>query len=221
MRRIILANNCSKDRRLTFRFIPLLAALVLLVCIPACGRMEETEQASGQERAAETSAETVMPDMTEEKAVSGIDAEHTEEASGHVDQTSEPVPETTEQSSENREDIGMKKLRMAIDGTEVSVIWEENESVAALMHLVEESPITIQMSMYGGFEQVGPIGQSIVSDDVQTNTNYGDIVLYSGNQVVIFYGSNSWAYTRLGHVNLSQKEMSDLLSKGDTVITLK
>ena len=85
MRRISLANNCSKGRRPTFRFIPLLAALVLLVCIPACGRMEETEQASGQERAAETSAETVMPDMTEEKAMSGIDAEHTEEASGHVD----------------------------------------------------------------------------------------------------------------------------------------
>ena len=220
MRRIILANNCSKDRRLTFRFIPLLAALVLLVCIPACGRMEETEQASGQERAAETSAEKVMPDMTEEKAVSGIDAEHTEEASGHVDQTSEPVPETTEQSSENREDIGMKKLRMAIDGTEVSVIWEENESVAALMHLVEESPITIQMSMYGGFEQVGPLGTSLPRNDVQITTEAGDIVLYSGNQIVVFYGSNAWAYTRLGHVDLSAAEMSELLSHGDVTVTL-
>ena len=109
-------------------------------------------------------------------------------------------------------------MKLLIGQKEVPVTWEENASVEALRALC---PLTIQMSMYGGFEQVGPIGQSIVSDDVQTNTNYGDIVLYSGNQVVIFYGSNSWAYTRLGHVNLSQKEMSDLLSKGDTVITLK
>ena len=109
-------------------------------------------------------------------------------------------------------------IQLSVDGTQVPVTWEENASVDELKTLL---PLTVKMSMYGGFEQVGPIGQSIVSDDVQTNTNYGDIVLYSGNQVVIFYGSNSWAYTRLGHVNLSQKEMSDLLSKGDTVITLK
>ena len=182
--------------------------------------MEETEQASGQERAAETSAETVMPDMTEEKVVSGIDAEHTEEASGHVDQTSEPVPETTEQSNGSTEDVGMKKLRMAIDGTEVSVIWEENESVTALMNLVGEAPITIQMSMYGGFEQVGPIGTSLPRNDVHITTEAGDIVLYSGNQIVVFYGSNAWAYTRLGHVDLSAAEMSELLSHGDVTVTL-
>ena len=220
MRRISLANNCSKDRRLTFRFIPLLAALVLLACLTACGRPSQAEQVSGQEWATVTSANTVRPDMTEEKPVSGIDAEHTEEASGHADQTSEPVPETAEQSSENREDIGMKKLRMAIDGTEVSVIWEENESVAALMHLVEEAPITIQMSMYGGFEQVGPIGTSLPRNDVHITTEAGDIVLYSGNQIVVFYGSNSWAYTRLGHVDLSAVEMSELLSHGDVTVTL-
>jgi hypothetical protein len=75
--------------------------------------------------------------------------------------------------------------------------------------------------MYGGFEQVGPIGQSIVRDDKQTTTNYGDIVLYSGNQIVVFYGSNSWAYTKLGHIDLSQQEMSDLLSGGDVSITLQ
>ena len=82
-------------------------------------------------------------------------------------------------------------------------------------------PLTIQMSMYGGFEQVGSIGQSIVRDDVQTNTSFGDIVLYSGNQIVVFYGSNSWAYTRLGHVDLSQQEMRALLGGGDVVITLE
>ncbi len=109
-------------------------------------------------------------------------------------------------------------MRLWIGETEVPVTWEENASVEALRTLC---PVTIQMSMYGGFEQVGPLGQSIVRDDVQTDTSYGDIVLYSGSQIVIFYGSNSWAYTRLGHVELSQQEMSELLGKGDVSITLE
>ena len=75
--------------------------------------------------------------------------------------------------------------------------------------------------MYGGFEQVGPIGQNIVREDQQTVTDSGDIVLYSGNQIVIFYGSNSWAYTRLGHIDLSEQEMLNLLSGGDVTITLE
>lgn len=109
-------------------------------------------------------------------------------------------------------------MRLLIGETEVPVTWEENASVEALRELC---PVTIRMSMYGGFEQVGPIGQSIVRDDIQTDTSYGDIVLYSGNQIVIFYGSNSWAYTRLGHIPLSQKEMSQLLGNGDVTITLE
>ena len=77
------------------------------------------------------------------------------------------------------------------------------------------------MSMYGGFEQVGPIGQEIVSDDVQTTTEAGDIVLYSGDQIVIFYGSNSWAYTRLGHADLPRKEMEDLLGNDDVILMIQ
>ncbi|MBQ8987859.1 MAG: hypothetical protein IJ100_11590 [Lachnospiraceae bacterium] len=109
-------------------------------------------------------------------------------------------------------------MRLLIGETEVPVTWEENASVEALKEL---RPVTIQMSMYGGFEQVGSIGQSIVRNDRQTKTSYGDIVLYSGDQIVIFYGSNSWSYTRLGHIDLTQQEMQDLLSGGDVSITLQ
>ncbi len=112
---------------------------------------------------------------------------------------------------------GGKNMILKIAGGEVPVTWEENPSVEALRELM---PLTIQMSMYGGFEQVGSIGQSITRNDAQTTTGPGDIVLYSGNQIVIFYGSNSWAYTRLGHVDLSQQEMSALLGKGDVSITI-
>ena len=112
------------------------------------------------------------------------------------------------------EEAGMK---IFIGDTEVPVTWESNESIEALRDLF---PLNIQMSMYGGFEQVGPIGQSIARNDQQTITIAGDIVLYAGNQIVVFYGSNSWAYTRLGHVNLSEQEMTDLLSHGDVTIMI-
>ena len=106
---------------------------------------------------------------------------------------------------------------MLIGETEVPVTWEDNESVAALRELL---PLTVQMSMYGGFEQVGSVGQSITRDDHETITDYGDIVLYSGDQIVVFYGTNTWEYTRLGHIDLSQDELEELLGNGDVTITL-
>ena len=109
-------------------------------------------------------------------------------------------------------------MKLKIDGIEVPVTWEENSSVEALK---EMSPLTVEMSMYGGFEQVGSIGKSIAKDDKQITTNYGDIVLYSGNQIVIFYGSNSWAYTRLGHIDMSQEELTDMLGSKDVTVTLE
>ena len=102
---------------------------------------------------------------------------------------------------------------MTIGNTKVDVSWEDNDSVRELRELAS-SGITIQMSMYGGFEQVGPIGANLPRNDVQTTTQAGDIVLYSGNQIVVFYGSNSWAYTRLGKIEgLSQSELRSLLGK--------
>ena len=134
---------------------------------------------------------------------------HIYEFGGINDWTGEIVTDEAQEESE---------MRLTIGEREVPVTWEDNASVAALKGLL---PLTVRMSMYGGFEQVGPIGQSIVRDDVQTTTAPGDIVLYSGNQIVLFYGSNAWAYTRLGHVDLSEQEMKDLLGGGDVTIAIE
>ena len=145
------------------------------------------------------------------------------EFGGIIDWTGEIVTEEPTDVADNEilfeklTETEEKEMRMLIGKTEVPVTWEENESVEALKELL---PLTINMSMYGGFEQVGQIGRSITRNDAQTVTAYGDIVLYSGNQIVVFYGTNSWAYTRLGHVNLSEQEISDLLSNGDVTITI-
>lgn len=126
---------------------------------------------------------------------------------------------TGEQMPEEKSE---KILQLKIGDTAVEVAWEENESVEALKKLCEKEPLTIQMSMYGGFEQVGPIGTGLPSNDVQTTTTSGDIVLYSGNQMVVFYGSNIWEYTKLGHItNQDEAGMKELLGKGNITITIK
>ena len=139
-----------------------------------------------------------------------------EEETEGLEEDTEGTQGDIEDSQEMEEQI----MRLKIGDKEVPVTWEDNDSVKALAELAGQEPLTIKMSRYGGFEQVGPIGQSIVSADQQTTTAAGDIVLYSSNQIVIFYGSNSWAYTRLGHVELSQTEMEQLLGSADVVLTL-
>ena len=130
-------------------------------------------------------------------------------------ESTSPEPATADTSSAD------KTLTLTIGGTPVTVAWEDNASVEALRALAESAPLTIQLSMYGGFEQVGSIGQSLPRDDKRTTTSAGDIVLYSGDQIVIFYGSNSWAYTRLGHItDKSADEMAALLGNGNVAITL-
>ena len=126
-----------------------------------------------------------------------------------------------EQPQENKtESEETETMQMKIGETDVEVVWEDNESAAALKELARAG-LSIQMSMYGGFEQVGSIGKSLPRDDRQTTTQAGDIVLYSGSQLVVFYGSNSWAYTRLGRiVDKSASELSELLGGGDVIITL-
>lgn len=112
-------------------------------------------------------------------------------------------------------------MKMSIDGTDVTVEWEDNQAVADLRALVADAPLTVNLSMYGGFEQVGSLGKTLTANDAQTTTTAGDIVLYSGNQIVVFYGPNSWAYTRLGHITSQDADgMANLLGNGDVRIVI-
>ncbi len=114
-------------------------------------------------------------------------------------------------TDQNDEPIIDENMILTIDGTKMDVIWETNESVAALQKLL---PITVSMSEYGGFEQVGEIGTSLPRNDQEITTDAGDIVLYSGDKLSIFYDSNSWSYTRLGGITgKSKAELKELLGK--------
>ena len=123
----------------------------------------------------------------------------------------------TEETSDERTDTGMK---MYINDKEIPVTWENNPSVSALRSNLQAGDIVVSMSMYSNNEQVGPLDKTYPSNDVQMTTNNGDIVLYRSDQIVLFYGSNSWAYTRLGKMDLSENEVINLLSNGDVSIRL-
>ena len=129
-----------------------------------------------------------------------------------VEEQIQPTEEPTAASSE---------MKMIINDTPVTVEWEDNESAAALKEAVKNDPLTIQMSIYGGFEQVGSLGMTLPRNDTRITTNPGDVILYSGDQMVVFYGSNTWAYTRLGHISdKTTEELTELLSNDNVIITL-
>ena len=99
----------------------------------------------------------------------------------------------------------------------------KTEAMAYVTEIMEEASkgdITVSMSMYSDNEQVGSLGKSYTRNDKQTTTHNGDIVLYSGSNIVLFYGSNSWSYTRLGKMDLSEAEVTELLSNGDVSVRL-
>ena len=95
---------------------------------------------------------------------------------------------------------------------------ENNAAAGALAEMMEEGPVTIWMEDYGGFEKVGDLGTSLPASNRRITTQTGDIVLYQGSQVVIFYGSNTWSYTRLGHIE-DLTSWEEALGGGDVSVT--
>lgn len=187
-------------------FAVALAVFTLLICFSACGNPNT----------APVSDDVSQPEATSQNAYEQTTAETTVPPA-----ESKPEETQSETSKETEEEPAVKTLTMKIGDTTVAVDWEENESFAALRELVKDKPLTVQMSMYGGFEQVGSLGTSLPRNDSQITTAAGDIVLYSGNQIVVFYGSNSWAYTRLGHVtDKTAAEMAELLGNGNVTIEI-
>lgn len=116
--------------------------------------------------------------------------------------------------------VGAHQMKLFIGDEEVVVNWEKNLTTKAINEEVQQNDLVIPMSKYGGFEQVGELGRSYIVQDKQMTTKTGDIVIYNGDKIVLFYGPNSWRYTKLGEINLPQKEIIDKLSQSNLKIRL-
>ena len=133
----------------------------------------------------------------------------------------ENIPETTGAETDTQngvEEGNVMNMNVQVGDAVFSATLEENEAVTAFVEMMREGSVVIQMSDYSGFEKVGPLGTSLPASNSQTTTHAGDIVLYNGNQIVIFYGSNSWSYTRLGHID-DLTGWEEALGNGDVTVT--
>lgn len=171
----------------------------------------------------------LIPTLAGKAQIEAIDAPPTLEESTK-EQTAPPQPEQTtnpsssetslQESTNNaspKESTAMK-MNLQIGDSTFTATLEENSAVESLLGLMETAPLVIQMSDYSGFEKVGSLGTNLPTSNQQTTTQSGDIVLYNGNQIVIFYGTNSWSYTRLGKVD-DLTEWKEALDNGDVTVT--
>lgn len=137
-----------------------------------------------------------------------------------AEKTDIPAPVEDNPKSEKSEEEAMDShtFYVSVGDTVFAATFAENVGAQALQEMLADGPVTISMSDYGGFEKVGALGQSLPTSNSQTTTQAGDIVLYQGNQIVIFYGSNSWSYTRLGKIN-DLSGWADALGSGNVSVT--
>ena len=196
--------------------LALVVIMSLAVLLTGCGNSEQIESNS------ESSSTAQMEDTSSSEAESSSEPETSE---------SDIVPEEPEESdsstapesgdAENgqlEEENSEMQMNVQVGSSTFTAALEENEAVDALVDMMEQGPVTIQMSDYSGFEKVGPLGTSLPTSNQQTTTQAGDIVLYQGNQIVMFYGSNSWSYTRLGHID-DLTGWEEALGSGDVTVT--
>lgn len=164
--------------------------------------------------AAETMPESIMVDENETAAES---AEATSEAESVQETEMNETGAAETDIQNNTEENTVTNMNVQVGDVVFSATLEENETVSALVEMMRESPVVIQMSDYSGFEKVGSLRTSLPASNSQTTTQTGDIVLYNGNQIVIFYGSNSWSYTRLGHID-DLTGWEEALGRGDVTV---
>ena len=109
-------------------------------------------------------------------------------------------------------------IQITSDGgkSKLTATLVDNSSAVAFYELLKKGPLTVDMHDYGSFEKVGPLGTKFPRNDTQITTQAGDIILYQGNQITIYYDTNSWNFTRLGKVDgVTQAELKKILGKGD------
>ncbi len=121
-----------------------------------------------------------------------------------------------------KEEHMQNKVVFTIGETELCATLVENSATKALMKRLQAGPVTVAMRDYGGFEKVGSFGFDLPASNERITATPCEFVLYQGNQLVIFYGSNSWSYTRLGKFDrVTQDELKNILGGGNVTVTIK
>lgn len=119
---------------------------------------------------------------------------------------SQPESSQPQDNSSSQEE---PMLKITVGDQELLATFADNISAEEFRELLSQGPVTISMEDYGGFEKVGPLGTTLTRNDTRITTQPGDVVLYQGNQITIYYGTNTWNFTRLAKIN----DSTDLQAK--------
>lgn len=126
--------------------------------------------------------------------------------------------QVTESSGDSAPDREEYDLKITVGTSELYASLEDNPSAEEFRELLEEGPLTVEMRDYGGFEKVGALGKTLTRSDTQITTEPGDVILYQGNQITIYYGVNQWNFTRLAKIN-DVSDLKEKLGEGTVEVT--
>lgn len=189
-------------------------------CGGAAGLYELGDIVSGVNNLSEMIGEIKIDTVRVTSASSETASSERDTAASQQTQPPEAQQSPLSQPTENAlsEENTVAKMNVQVGNSTFTATLENNSAVSSFIKMMQKAPVVISMSDYSGFEKVGSLGTSLPASNSQTTTQSGDIVLYGGNQIVVFYGSNSWSYTRLGRIDdLSGWE--EALGSGDITIT--
>lgn len=126
-------------------------------------------------------------------------------------------------SSSETPDMTDNKIILKVgDGTTLTATLKDNSSAEAMLKLLESGSVTISMHDYANMEKVGSLPESLPRNDTYFTTGPGDLVLYLGNQFVIYYDNNSYNFTHLGKIDgdYTGLQLKSILGDGDVTVTL-
>lgn len=195
----------------------IIALVTLALSLTACGTTADTPADTAQIESSMPETDRITPPTASPDAPENMPAS---------DESTTPIPPAapapTPEADENYEGLlpeeenTVNRISITVNGAVFTATLENNESAQALASML---PLTLNLRDYGGFEKVGALGTRLPTDNWQTTTSAGDIVLYQGDQIVMFYGSNSWSYTRLARVD-DLAGWQEALGRGDVTVTL-
>lgn len=128
------------------------------------------------------------------------------------------TPPAIEQPAAEPDTFEESALKITVGDEEFLATWEDNASARAFYDLLSQQPLTVDMSDYGGFEKVGDLGAELTRSDTQITTQPGDIILYQGSQITIYYDVNTWNFTRLARID-DPTDLSERLGAGTITAT--
>lgn len=153
------------------------------------------------------------------KELINIDEENNKKDLISINEQNDVNTNISDKTINQEKESNMDTIQIKVNNKVLSVKLENNSSTKAFIEKLREGDIIVNAHDYGNFEKVGDLGFNLPNNDKKITTEPGDLILYQGNQITLYYDTNTWSFTKLGKVqNVSQKELKQILGDGDITL---